>query len=108
MTKIRMDWKNLKLEMTGHAGAAPAGQDLVCCAESILSQTLIGMLEEMEEAGAADLEWTGKPEQGYMMIEADPRKGYEAEVQSYFRFAVKGLRMLAEAYPQNVEIREDR
>lgn len=106
MTKIRMDWKNLKLEMTGHAGAAPAGQDLVCCAESILSQTLIGVLADM--AADADMDWTGKPEQGYMMIEADPRKGHEAEVRSYFRFAVKGLRMLAEAYPQNVEIREDR
>lgn len=106
MTKIRMDWKNLKLEMTGHAGSAPAGQDLVCCAESILSQTLIGVLADMAED--ADMDWTGTPEQGYMMIEADPRKGHEAEVQSYFRFAVKGLRMLAEAYPQNVEIREDR
>jgi len=106
MTKIRMDWKNLKLEMKGHAGSAEAGKDLVCCAESILSQTLIKALEVMEILGRTGLDWTGNPEQGYMLIDADPAREYQAEVEHYFRFAVTGLRMLAEAYPQYIELRE--
>jgi len=106
MTKIRMDWKNLKLELKGHAGSGPAGSDLVCCAESILSQTLIGVLEDMRMAGQAGIEWTGTAEQGYLMIDGDPARGYEAEVQHYFKFAVTGLRMLAEEYPQYIELRE--
>ena len=107
MTKIRMDWKNLKLEMDGHAGSAEPPHDLVCCAISILGQTLIYALEDLQKNGKTDVDWTGNEKQGYMMIEADPRRNHEAEVQHYFRFAVKGLRLLAEDYPQFIELRED-
>ena len=107
MTKIRMDWKNLKMELDGHAGSAPYGRDLVCCAVSTLSQTLIYALEDLQKNGKTDVDWTGNQKQGYMLIEADPRRNHEAEVQHYFRFAVEGLRMLAEEYPQFIELRED-
>ena len=107
MTRIRMDWKNLRLELKGHAGSAPRGQDMVCCAESILSQTLIRALEHMEIIGRTGLDWTGSSAQGYLLIDADPGRGHEAEVKDYFRFAVTGLQMLADAYPEFIEIRED-
>lgn len=106
MTKARMYWKGLELVLKGHANSAEKGKDLVCCAESILSQTLIKALEVMEILGRTGLDWTGNPEQGYMLIDADPAREYQAEVEHYFRFAVTGLRMLAEAYPQYIELRE--
>lgn len=38
-----------ELLCTGHAGAGEEGQDLVCCAASVVMQTLIGALDELSE-----------------------------------------------------------
>lgn len=108
MTQAKMDWKNLKLEMKGHAGSGPKGSDLVCCAESMLMQALVQTLEDMKREGMTDVEWTGAASQGYLMVEADPAQGREAEVRMAFRVCVTGLRMIAEKYADYIELREDR
>ena len=105
MTKIRMNWATHTLEMTGHANSGPPGQDLVCCAESILSQTLIRSLEVMMESGDALLEWEGNQEEGTMRIHAEA-EDYAKEVSYYFQFALNGLNMLMDEYPEYIEVRE--
>ena len=39
-----------RLEVYGHAGYAPAGQDIVCAGASMLMETLVYMLAGCEEA----------------------------------------------------------
>ena len=106
MTKARMDWGKLKLEMNGHANAAEKGRDIVCAAESMLTQALLQTLLEMNEEKKLWLEWTGSAAAGYLKMEAAPLDDYKAEVRACFRICVTGLRMLAEKYPEYIELEE--
>lgn len=80
------------LEVQGHAGWGPRGQDIVCAGASALVYALAGYLEETGDLLGCRLE------PGYALVQG---RG-EA-----FRVAEKGLRMLAEAYPGAVEVRGD-
>ena len=48
---ISIQCKGYSLRITGHAGYAPAGQDIVCAAVTILSYALGGMLLRAESEG---------------------------------------------------------
>ena len=107
MTKARMDWKRMTLELDGHANSAPFGFDIICAAESMLTQALLQTLLDMESEGRLGLEWTGSPEKGFLHVEAAPKEEHRAEVTACFRVAVTGLRMLEENYPQYINLREE-
>ena len=64
-----------RLEASGHAGYAPAGQDIVCAGASTLMQTLCALLA------------------------AAPQKPW---VEGAFEFAKAGFALLAERYPDHV------
>lgn len=104
MIKARMYWDRLRLEVEGHAGYDIIGRDIICAAVSMLTGALIGVLEDAQTRGRTTFDYTDKD--GQMKIWADPSMGSLQEVKAYFRMCVKGMRMLAEQYPKNVEIRE--
>ena len=107
MTQARMDWQALRLEMRGHAGSAERGKDLVCAAESMLTQALIRTLMDMEAEARLQMRWKGSAEAGTMDIEAVPAEEHENETRACFRVTVTGLRMLAEAYPEYIKLEEE-
>ena len=87
----------LRLEAAGHAGYAPAGQDIVCAGASTLMQTLVYLLagEERAKSDAWD-----EPEGPRLAVTAAaPRKPW---VEGAFEFAKAGFALLAERYPDNV------
>lgn len=104
MIKAEMYWKRMRLEVKGHAGYAEEGKDIVCAGVSTLTGALIGVLEDAEARGRTMFEW--KDAEGTLTIWADPNMGSIQEIKSYFRMAVKGLRMIAEQYSKFVEIKE--
>ena len=112
MTKVLMMWNNLQLEMEGHANAGEIGKDIVCAAESILVQALIRTLENAEKRGRTKLfldskeDAMGRLTGGSVKVRADPGMGNRAEIKSYFRFCVTGLKEIAKEYPKNVQVRE--
>ena len=106
MTKARMNWRRLKLDLEGHADSAPYGKDIVCAAESMLTQALLQTLIDMEKERKTGLSWTGSPEMGFLRIEAAPAMEHRDEVKAAFRVTVTGLRMLAEEYPDYIELTE--
>ena len=106
MTQARMDWKRMILDMDGHANSAPKGQDLICAAESMLTQALLQTLIDMEKERKTSISWTGSPEMGFLRIEAAPAEGHRDEVTAAFRVTVTGLRMLAKEYPRYIELTE--
>lgn len=108
MTRVKMDWRRLVLDLDGHAGSGMYGQDIVCAAESMLTQALLQTLIDMESEKKLGLEWTGSPEIGFLHVEAAPAEGYRDEVTACYRMAVTGLRMLEERYPKYIRIEEDR
>ena len=112
MTKALMNWKDLELQVEGHANAGEPGTDIVCAAVSILTQTLVMTLENAEKRGRTKL-WSkyqmdkqGAPYGGHLKIRADPGMGNREEIKSYFRFCVNGLKELSKEYPKNVWARE--
>jgi len=87
----------LRLEAAGHAGYAPAGQDIVCAGASTLMQTLVSLLagEENVRSGAWD-----EPEGPRLAVAAAAPQ--EPWVEGAFAFAKEGFALLAERYPEHL------
>ena len=86
-----------RLEALGHAGYAPAGQDIVCAGASTLMQTLCALLagEEGTKSGA----WDEPDGPRLAVTAAAPQKPW---VEGAFEFAKAGFALLAERYPDHV------
>jgi len=104
MIKGRMYWDRMRLEISGHAGYAEKGQDIVCAGVSALLYALAAVLEEAEARGRTTAELK-ESEEG-AVIWADPGMGSLNEIKAYFRMCVKGMKIIQEQYPQHVEIKE--
>ena len=87
----------LRLEAAGHAGYAPAGQDIVCAGASTLMQTLVYLLAG-EESAKSDA-WDEPEGPRLAVTAAAPRKPW---VEGVFEFAKAGFALLAERYPDNL------
>ena len=71
MTKAKMNWKHMTLELDGHAGSAPYGKDIVCAAISILTQSLVNALADLQvQYNMAGIDWSGSAEEGTLKIRA--------------------------------------
>jgi uncharacterized protein YsxB (DUF464 family) len=84
------------IEIRGHSGYAPIGQDIVCAAVSVLVQTLIQSVENLTadkitsdmQPGKVDIKFWCLSESSKVLIDA-------------FFLGIKGI---AEAYPNNVKM----
>ena len=86
-----------RLEAAGHAGFAPAGQDIVCAGASTLMQALVYLLAGEENAHADAWE---EPDGPRLAVQADaPCAEW---VQGAFELAKACFVLLAERYPENV------
>ena len=87
----------LRLEAGGHAGYAPAGQDIVCAGASTLMQALISLLagEENVRSDAWD------ESEGPRLVVTAPAP-YPPWVEGAFELAKTGFALLAERYPDNL------
>lgn len=105
MIKIEMmdTDKGYSLAASGHAGYAPAGQDIVCAAVSVLAQTLANKIEAAARSGRLLTSCVQHGET--FVVQALPKPGPNAlMVASWFDFVEEGLRALAEEHPDNVEL----
>lgn len=105
MIKIEMmdTDKGYSLAASGHAGYAPAGQDIVCAAVSVLVQTLANKVEAAARSGRLLTSCVQHGET--FVVQALPKPGPNAlMVASWFDFVEEGLRALAEEHPDNVEL----
>lgn len=103
MICVTVDHRSMELTMQGHADAQRNEQDhdLVCCAASTLLQALVYTL--MDRDGISVM---GDMESGHahIRIKASPQRMDTA--QAAFRMAADGLQMLAEAYPDSINIQK--
>lgn len=76
---------DIELEISGHSGYAPMGQDLICAAATILGRTFV-------DATAAE----NKIAAGYLYARCSLKKRKQA------RAVVCGFAILAKQYPDNV------
>lgn len=93
---IQITLNEKQIEVTGHAGYAPHGQDIVCAGVSTLVQTLIQSVEELTEdeihydiqPGMAVIKYGNLSQQAQLLID------------SFFL----GIRSMAASYPEKIMI----
>ena len=96
-----------RLTVTGHAGSAEPGQDLVCASASILAYTLAANVANMADNGQVR-EPIIKTNEGNTEISCNPRHNLKASVTLVFDSVCVGFEMLAHDYPEYItyEIRQ--
>ena len=87
-----------RLEASGHAGYAPAGQDIVCAGASTLMQTPLRPAGGRGRHQERRMGRAGRPASG-RDGRLRPRKPW---VEGAFEFAKAGFALLAERYPDHV------
>ena len=89
----------LTMRAEGHAGYAPAGQDIVCAAVSCLMQTLAYSAAEDEHTSSCIYQGKDGP---VVSVET----GTSVLMQDKFELVADGLTLLAEQYPENVSFKK--
>lgn len=89
----------LTMRAEGHAGYAPAGQDIVCAAVSCLMQTLAYSAAEDEKTSSCIYQGEEGP---VLNVEA----GDSVLMRDKFELVADGLDLLAEQYPENVNFKK--
>jgi len=100
MIKIVFRPEIFELEITGHAGQADKGKDIVCAAVSALFYTLAEALCESREM----LEDTPniKEEDGNGYIKCIPKEEYVGNIARTYWTVLVGLQMMAEHYSKYI------
>ena len=95
---------SITLKLTGHAGQAEHGSDIVCSAASILAYTVAQTLQFQYEEGGLKKKPHLKLEPGNTVIVAKPKpERYEEALHTFF-VAQVGYSLLAKTYPQYVSL----
>ena len=89
----------------GHSGQAEKGHDLICSAASILAYTVAKYVESVDNVGGLIEPPRIETEDGYMLVMAKPTEKYIAEVLNAFFVGEIGYSLLAQDYPQYVELK---
>lgn len=92
------------MKVTGHAGAGPAGHDLVCAAASILAFTAAQDAADMHRDGRMREEPKIKLRHGCTTIRVKPKDDAYAELLHTFFVVQKGFVVLAANNPASVTV----
>ena len=95
---------SITLKLTGHAGQAKKGEDIVCSAASILAYTVAQTLQFQYEEGGLKKKPHLKLKSGDTAIVAKPKPEHYEEALHTFFVAQVGYSLLAKTYPQYVEL----
>lgn len=95
-----------KYKIKGHADFAPYGEDIVCSAVSVLSQTVIMGLVEILELDENKIFYKIDENTGYLEVELKSIKNKELlkETQILLKTFKIGIESIEENYPRNVNI----
>ena len=96
MVNINFKPKELEVTITGHAGSAEKGKDIVCSAVSILAYTLANAIEAskdmLEEAPVIEID------EGNVKISCKPKKVFLATIQRTYWTVLCGFELLTSNY----------
>ena len=103
---IRAILNGTTLEIQGHAGSAPYGQDLVCAGVSALVYALAQRLTELDHQGAFEEMPRITLSSGSAQISVLATRKYQREVAEDFHLIHSGLMLLQNHYPQCIAVDE--
>lgn len=93
--QIKAEHGHVAIDVSGHANAAPKGEDVICAGVSTLVMTLC---EALARAGAQ--EYTCRLADGKARVECRRTKATEP----IFNTIVCGIDLLAKTYPQYIKV----
>ena len=94
----------LCLDVEGHAGSAPKGEDLVCASASILAYTAAQIARESFDLGDLSCKPHIRLDDGSatVMLRCKSRSAYKRAKSAFYALKT-GYNLLAQNYPQYVE-----
>lgn len=106
MINVRFEAVNgsLILDMKGHAAFAELGRDPVCAGASVLAMTAAQCVRNMETQGKFKKKATIRIRNGHVHVVCTPKKAFYSEALHLYYIAETGMHLLAESYPENVEL----
>lgn len=99
MTRIEYEPEAYRLRVEGHAGFGVTGADPVCAGVSVLCFTLINAAEDF------GLHLYINEQEAVIELRCCPDKEQEERCRFLFDTITSGLEMLAESYPDNVQMK---
>lgn len=115
MTKITYSIKGpvFSLKAEGHAGGEPRGQNIICAGVSAITMALLNILvnDDAEDRAEVNTKYRINEERGLLSIRAKPAvaaKFDRVKVKAYFKMAVIGLQALAQEYPDEITVEEEK
>lgn len=102
---FRLEDGSVHLEMDGHAGTAPKGEDLVCAGASTLCYTLAQAVSFLHEQDALSHPPVIEIQEGRASIIAMPKDGDDGTVYMAFWTVQAGFYALSSNYPDCVRLR---
>ena len=101
MIRVCYDRRDHHVTVTGHAGFAERGADILCAAASMLLHTLAGAVRRLSERGLAeDIAVTLRTGAGEVLC--SPAAEFDCVVTAVMDSIVLGFELLAEDYPEYV------
>lgn len=107
MLNVTVNPKEHTFTMTGHAGYAEQGKDIVCSAASILFYTAcetVNMVgdEAFEDKPTFNINDSDNGVTAY--IKCKPKEDFTAVLDTIYQTIYNGYKLLAEVYPNNVSL----
>lgn len=101
----RKEDKTFLFKIDGHAGQDDSGHDIVCSAASILAYTLAQTMRYIEYEDGLEENPIICLSEGNAVILVKPKEEYEGEVMQIFFTIEVGYSLLAQNYPQYVDLK---
>lgn len=96
---------SIHMELKGHSGAAPRGEDLICASATMLAYTVAQAVQFMhEQEGKLKRKPKISIKEGSATVIATPTEDAYAEVLHAFWVAQCGIHVLAHNYPRHVQL----
>lgn len=102
--KLSEDKQNLILKMSGHAGQAENGRDLVCASASILAYQMAQVVSDMYAMKKLRKKPTVRLGAGEAIIVAKPLKSTFNEITYAYLINQTGFKVLAHNFPEFVSL----
>lgn len=99
---IRVSFSENSFQMTGHAGFAAAGQDIVCAAASMLAYTVAFNVWLANKYGKLEPSYEIQMQPGDVRISCRPKEVYREEIRLLFEYVRRGFELLKNNYPDNI------
>lgn len=99
---IKVIYEKHSITMSGHAGSAPIGEDLICAAASTLITALAETMAKHQDKLSG---YSVKLESGDAHVKVTPTEEFKETCDGAFEMALSGFELLSSLYPAYILLR---